>query len=507
MPPPDGTAEVRRIIGMAEDMKPEQPRPLMRQLPPADPFPVDALDEVLCAAANGIRDRVQAPIAICGQAVLGAAALAVQGHADVLLPIGKGQPKPLSCFFVTVAVSGERKSAVDAEAMWPIRRRENALREQHDIDNLRYTNERDAYERARKLALSLKAEGDQPTIKACLDKLGPPPIPPLDAILTCSEPTYEGMCRLLAIGQPSIGIFAAEGGQFIGGHGMSDEARLRTAAGLSAVWDGEPIRRVRAGDGVIILPGRRVSMHLMAQPEVANIWLRDRLLADQGTLSRTLISAPDSAMGNRLSRNEAPNTDRAIARYGARLLSILEKPLPLASDQPNELSPRPLPLSERARRLLQQFADSVETRLIPNGELRPISGLANKLPEHAARMAGVLMLVRDIEAGEIATTEMAGGIELAQHYAAEALRLHGGSQISAELRIAQQALDWMLHHWRQHAISLPDLYQRGPNAIRDSKSARQVVTILEEHGWLMRIPTGVAIAGTYRREAWHIIHG
>ena len=37
-----------------------------------------------------------------------------------------------------------------------------------------------------------------------------------------------------------------EGGQFIGGHGMTPEAMLRTAAGLSCLWDGEPIKRVRA---------------------------------------------------------------------------------------------------------------------------------------------------------------------------------------------------------------------------------------------------------------------
>jgi hypothetical protein len=73
-------------------------------------------------------------------------------------------------------------------------------------------------------------------------------------LLTCPEPTYEGKCRLLAGGQPAIGIFAAEGGQFVGGHGMSDDARLRTATGLSAIWDGEPIRRVRVGDGIVILP-------------------------------------------------------------------------------------------------------------------------------------------------------------------------------------------------------------------------------------------------------------
>ena len=66
----------------------------MRELPPADPFPVDALGEVLRAAAHAIHDPVQAPLAICGQSVLTAAALAGQGHADVVLPIGPGQPRP-----------------------------------------------------------------------------------------------------------------------------------------------------------------------------------------------------------------------------------------------------------------------------------------------------------------------------------------------------------------------------------------------------------------------------
>ena len=101
MSPPDGAAEVRRIIDAAEEVKPEPPRPLMRELPPPDPFPVDALGDVLAAAARAIHDRVQAPTAIGAQSVVGAAALAVQGHADVVLPIGPGQVRPLSCFLIT----------------------------------------------------------------------------------------------------------------------------------------------------------------------------------------------------------------------------------------------------------------------------------------------------------------------------------------------------------------------------------------------------------------------
>jgi Protein of unknown function (DUF3987) len=73
---------------------------------------------------------------------------------------------------------------------------------------------------------------------------------------------------------------------------MSDDNKLRTAAGLSELWDGEPIKRVRAGDGTLVLPGRRVAMHLMAQPDVAAIMLSDRMLLSQGFLSRCLVTAP-----------------------------------------------------------------------------------------------------------------------------------------------------------------------------------------------------------------------
>ena len=64
---------VRSIIAAAPEMKGEPPRPLMRELPPADPYPVDALGEVLAPAARAIHDRIQAPLAICGQSVLAAA--------------------------------------------------------------------------------------------------------------------------------------------------------------------------------------------------------------------------------------------------------------------------------------------------------------------------------------------------------------------------------------------------------------------------------------------------
>jgi len=176
MSPPDGAAEICRIIEVAEEIKPEPPRPLMREFPPADPFPVDALSDVLRTAARAIHDRVQAPIAIGGQSVLAAAALACQGYADIVLPIGPGRARPVSLFRVSVAASGERKSACDAEAMWPIRRREAVLREKYQEDNLAYGNDRAAYDRARQIA-EKAGKGDRGAIRAALNALGPAPSP------------------------------------------------------------------------------------------------------------------------------------------------------------------------------------------------------------------------------------------------------------------------------------------------------------------------------------------
>jgi hypothetical protein len=245
----------------------------------------------------------------------------------------------------------------------------------------------------------------------------------------------------------------------------------------------------------------------MAQPAVADILFRDRLLADQGLLSRILPTAPDSAAGTRFRHEERLESDRCIKRYGARLLGILETRLPLAPDKLNELVPRSLPLASEARRVFFAFADHVETAIAPNGGLEPVKGLANKLPEHAARLAGVLTLVHNIDAGEISPAEMQAGIALAEHYAAEALRLFGASRINADLHLAQKLLDWLLGTWGEPSISLPDIYQRSLNAIGDKATAVKLVAILEDHGWLIRIPQGAIVAGQRRREAWRIIRG
>ena len=95
-------------------------QPLYRELPPAKPFPMDALGE-FSDAAKTLQRVIQAPDAICGQSILAGLTLAAQPFADVSID---GRISPISSYFVSVAETGERKSAVDSVATWPHREHE-----------------------------------------------------------------------------------------------------------------------------------------------------------------------------------------------------------------------------------------------------------------------------------------------------------------------------------------------------------------------------------------------
>jgi hypothetical protein len=496
---------LKEMIDQAPAVEREPPRPLQRPLEPADQFPMDALGSVLGDAALAIVDKVQCPEAIAGQCVLAVATLAVQGHADIALP--QGSTTPLSSFFLTVASSGERKSTADREALWPVTQREKTLRAQHDDALPAHTIRQAAWEASRKQILSNRKLSHEAK-HAELEHLGPPPEPPLTPLLACPEPTFEGLCLLLQGGHPSVGVFSAEGAQFIGGYGLSKDHRLKTAAALSGLWDGEPIKRVRRGDGVILLPGRRLAMHLLVQPGASQLLLGSRELNDQGLVSRILTSAPPTTAGTRLWREPAPECVQALRRYGAHILQILEDPLPLSQGKPNELEPRTLRLTDAARQRLIAFMDHVELQLGPRGPLAPIRAFANKVPEHAARLGGVLALVEQLDAGEVSHDHLEAGILLAEHYADEARRLQDAGQASPDLELAQRVLEWLATDWSgRPLISVPDLYTFGPGPVRDKRTASRTIDILDDHGWLVRQDGSARVNGTMRREIWRLVCG
>jgi hypothetical protein len=273
------------------------------------------------------------------------------------------------------------------------------------------------------------------------------------------------------------------------------------------LWDDGRLTRVRASEGVTALAGRRVALHLQAQPEVAGKMFSDQLLADQGLLSRILVIAPDTRQGQRFWKDVPPEADRAARKYVEQVNCLFKRPMPLKEGTRNELQPRPLRLSSGARKLWIEFADSIERQLGPRGDLQPISGFAAKLPEHAARIAGVLSMFENPDAMEIDAGALTSGIVISRHYAAAALRLHGQSRVNADLVNAQMLLEWAQLKSDGGLISLPDIVQTGPNRIRETATARRLVDILVQHRQLKRVTGTAMVHGKGRREVWRVVGG
>ena len=481
---------------MAQTSMLPTPQPLTRDMPPPEAFPMDALGPTLSNAAQAIQYRVQCPDAIAALSVLAAASLAVQPHADVFLPTS-GTASPLSLFVITVAGSGERKSTADRLALAPVTGHQTERFKQYKEEQKQHLSDMNKWTLRRDEIMRAKARVEDK--ERALSDLGPPPEAPLKPLLKCSEPTYEGLVKLFLTGSPSLGLFSDEGGHFLGGHAMKDENRLAMATGLSTLWDGSPIERVRAsgkddGEATLIV-GRRLALHLMMQPDVSARLLSDPRLKDQGILSRLLVAFPLSTVGTRYQRpqdGEHASYDElashALATYNNHMTQLLQWPVPLAAGERNELAPRALRLSREAETLCRQYADHIESKLGPNGDYAPIVGFANKMAEHACRIAGVITLFEcGPNALEVPGNAFICATRLVDFFAGEALRLWDAAVTAPEVRLAKQVLAW-LHKKGADTVELVDIYKNGPSReLRDKASAEKIVSVLVSHNHLMPI--------------------
>jgi hypothetical protein len=475
---------------------PDAKRPLYRDLPPAADYPITALG-ALRDAAEAIRFKTQAPIAICAQSVLAAAALVIAPHYDVKLLNGD---TPLTIICLTIAESGERKSSVDNHALAPVYAKEERLRTDYEAQLKYFAADHAAWKAATEHAKKAAKKGRAAACEA-IGEVGSEPKPPASPMLLMADATQEGIIMQLA-DRPWGGVFSAEGGLVLGGHGMSDDSKTRTAGLLNILWDGSPVRRRRVLTGAAFLPGRRCSMHLMVQPGVAEILTHDPAFADIGLTARMLIAAPASTAGTRLFRDAPPECADVLAGYKERLTRFLDKPHAML-DGSGSLDPFVLDLTPEARQMLIAFHDAVEQSIRPDGELSTIRGFASKMAEHAGRLAAVLAVYASPDVIEVDAESMGNGIELAQHYASEMKRLSDGASVAPDLKLARQLVEW----WKARSdkkCHLLEIYQRGPNPLREAAKAKRIVAILEDHGWVKRLPPDTVLDGSPRRDSWEL---
>ncbi|WP_338474231.1 YfjI family protein [Pseudomonas sp. MS646] len=445
---------------------PRPPRPLIESSHVPQPYPVQALGGILGPAVERMAEVIGVPQALAAQSVLAASALATQGHAGLQLD---GRHYPLSLYLITVAASGDRKTAADRSALLPARQWE---REQWQ----HYREQLSRYRAAQRQAQRINPTDPTPTNSVPLEA------EPSAPRLITTDPTIEALIKGLCHDLPSMGLFCDEGGQFLGSSTMSRDNRLKAVTTLSLLWDGSPIDRARSMAGESLRAyDRRLSLHLMLQPYLAMQLLSDPLLQGQGILGRCLMTWPTSLAGQRSYQAVDLSKDAALKRYHHRLSALFYQPWSLSADGALQLSK--LSLSPLARRRWIDLHDAIEAQLGEFGELASVRPSGSKAADNLLRVAGILAVVEESSVVEVDHIQRASA--LVGYYLSEIQRLTEQEAVCRVKEEADRLLRWLqVKDWKR--FSIRELNRNGPRFAR--KSSRHTAKLLVElidHQWLI----------------------
>jgi hypothetical protein len=460
------------------------PLPLFPEPAPQAAYPVEEGLGPLRGAAEAIAEQVQIPICIAGSSVIATSSLAAQALADVKLPISlDGTPKPLSLYLLTIAYSGDRKTSADDAAQEAVRKREEVLRVAYKSDHKLWSFLMAAW-RAQKRSIESAKGTPMAKRRDQLAELGDAPPEPLKPILTLPDATVEGFARNWDIMHGSLGLFSSEAGAVFGGHSFGADRKLRSGAVYSRLWDGAGFRELRASgeeakDRLRDHPGRRLAAHLLLQPGPAAAVLSDPTLRGQGLLSRFLLAAPSSMIGERMYRAPQKAHRGEIAAYEAAIGALFDR-----WPEENELHPRHLSMDDAARKLWVAFHDEIEGSMKRGGPLHEVKDVGSKTAEMAVRIGGVLSLVADPECEHVSAEMMACGASLARWHAYEAQRLAAAWTANPRLLNAKLMLDWLQERFEGSEVTIRAAQQYGPTRLRERAMIADCFKVLTDDYWL-----------------------
>jgi hypothetical protein len=488
-----------------------EPEPLTDPADRPEPYPVAQLPRTLREAVVEYRAYGQQPVSLVAGAALASTSLAVQGLVNVRRDGQLCGPTSLS--LLTVAESGERKTAADrclragADA-W---QKETTKRLAPRIAERTALLEAFEAERAglasamRQAAAKKKSDARDADVEACRRAITEhatkrPIAAPVPALFH-ENATIEGLSKSLRLEWPSSSWWSNEAGAIVGGHGFSDDAAMRTLSTLNSLWDGQPLDRSRSTETRSIVYGRRLTVSLMLQPVVFGRLVagQDGLARGLGSLARFLASWPETTMGTRL--YASPGEMQAVARLHDRIGALLDHRLPMpfdleafrADDEDGdalELEPTELRLDRGAFEVWREYHDDVERELAGDGDSAAVRDVASKSADNASRLAAIFHVLDRGPHGQINAGAMEAGCHLAAWYLYEARRMLAGAVVAGDAADAagdaKILANWLLE--RATAPALKDLSQLAPYRVRKKSRRDRAIEFLQAKSWVRLAP-------------------
>ncbi len=433
--------------------------PTSAPVPTHASFPAGACGPHIAPAIAAVAARTQAAPELIAHHLLTLSAMAAQRLVGIRLPTGP--ILPVSAYFLTLAGSGEGRSAAENMCVGPVR-----------FWRQRFTDEAASPDGQRLVRTKISLDVI-PDFYALLPAQGPQPVPaarPFEFDQVFLSPRRAGVNdrydRYARFGRRS-GLFASVPADLL----TPSLARRAEAGSLSALWDGGVI--ATGVEGAAVAP--RLSAHLVAGVAEGLALLRAPEVAESGLLGRLLAVHPASRIGARVFSESDGAPPPELQALHDRLTGLYAREATCET--------RMITFGEQARALWFAFARETEAAMAADGAFASIRALAGRLAEHAARLAAVLALLDDADLAALSPAMLERGIALARFYAGEALRISALRSPDAVENDPLNALQgWLTRKYAGQEITLREVYCLGPAALRSAAMALRAMRQLEMLG-------------------------
>ena len=489
---PPGVEEAMQGDPSEPRLKWLKPLPLKAVSNQPDEYPLHALPPIIRDAVEEVQQDTQAPCGLVAASALSVVSAAVQSYVSV--ERAEGLRGPVSLYLLTIAKSGERKTACDKSFTSVLYESDDWQRETMNPVVAEYTAKKtswEAIEAGYKDAIR-KAAREGSMIEHLDRALGDhalhrPQAPRVPKVMR-GDDTPEALASALAQ-WPVAAIISAEAGIIFGAHGMNPDSVMRNLAQANAIWDGGRIQRGRTTQQNIDIEGMRVTMGLQVQPAVVQNFMGSsgELARGIGWIARFLLSEPESTQGTRFYRDPKPGRP-ALATFLARARDVMS--FPVNVDPDGRLITTSLRLDTEAKHAWVAFYDEVEEALGDGQEYVEVQDVASKTAEQAVRLAGCFHAFSYGHGSEIGRENMREGIDLARYYLGEALRYCKLSVVSGAMGDADKLEQFMLRElYTKKIYHMPErtLRQYAPKSVREKGKFEAAVDILEVHNRAKRL--------------------
>ncbi len=481
------------------------PEPLVSKIEPL-PYPIDALPPTIRKAVEEARTNIMAPVPLIAGCALSALAAAAQGLVDVERM--NGLRGPVSPFFLTIAMSGDRKSTADKLFTAAIKEYEKEQREKFapliktylaDLKKWKATDKgiQAAMEAAAKGRPFKGSKAIAELENDLRENEKREPREPRVPQLIRGDDTSESLAWDLAKKWPSAAIISSEAGIVFGGHAMGPEAIMRNLALQNTLWDGGEHKVGRRVSESFTVDNARLSVGLQVQEEALRHFCEKNgeLARGMGYFARFLFAWPRSLQGEREIIGEPSQIQPAVAAFNRKLSVLLNTPVSV-DDESGALSLTLLSMSPGGKAKWIELFNGIERELRLDGELRDIRDVASKAPDNIARLAAIFHVFEYGANGSISVESVREAGEIVLWHLSEARRFFGGLAMPPELVAAECLEGWLVEQCKKIGTSIVlrrDVQRLGPNKLRRKKALNEAIAELSGLGRVREIANAIHV--------------